>query len=126
MSFKYLNQIPGATDVLGATALSNLFYFAEGFTGSQFSEYLTIENPDATNTAYVTVTFLPANGSTPTVQVFAIAPSSRFTLNTGTVLPNQAFSMEVVSNIPIVAERPMYFIYAGTQPGGTDIIGYQP
>ncbi len=119
-------SIPGASDVLGASAPGTLFYFAEGYTGSGFAEYLTIENPDPTNTASVTVTFLPANGSAPTVQVYAIAPSSRFTLLTNSILGDQSFSMVVASDVPIVAERPMYFIYAGNQTGGSDVIGYQP
>jgi hypothetical protein len=118
--------IPGASDVLGAAARGNLFYFAEGYTGPQFAEYLTIENPDKFNTAYVTITFLPANGGAPIVRVYAIAPSSRFTLFTNSVLNNQSFSMVVESNIAITAERPMYFNFTGGQTGGSDVIGYQP
>jgi hypothetical protein len=125
------SSIPGASDVLGANAPGNLFYFAEGYTGGQFAEYLTIENPDPMNTATVVVTFLPANGQPPTVRVYTIAPSTRFTLFTNTVLNNQSFSLVVESNVAIVAERPMYFVYTGTSgtlndTGGTDVIGYQP
>jgi hypothetical protein len=139
ISFKYTGPtgttssaaIPGASDVLGANAPGNLFYFAEGYTGGQFAEYLTIENPDPTNTAVVTVTFLPANGQAPLVRVYTIAPSTRFTLFTNGVLNNQSFSMVVESNVAIVAERPMYFVYTGTSgtlhdTGGSDVIGYQP
>jgi hypothetical protein len=32
----------------------------------------------------------------------------------------------VESNVPIVAERPMYFLSGTGKPGGSDIIGYQP
>ncbi len=120
------SSIPGASDVLGASAPSNLFYFAEGYSGNQFAEYLTIENPDQFNTAYVTVTFLPANGAQPTVLVFPIVPNSRFTLFTNTIMVNQSFSMVVESNVAIVAERPMYFNFPGGQTGGSDVIGYQP
>jgi hypothetical protein len=123
MSFTF-HGMPGATDVLGANAVTNLFYFAEGNVSSTFSEYLTIENPDTANTATVTVTFLPSNGSTPIVRVYTIGPSTRFTLNTGTVLSG-SFSMAIESNLPIVAERPMYFSYGG-QMGGSDVVGYQP
>jgi hypothetical protein len=42
------------------------------------------------------------------------------------VLPGQAFSMVVIANRPIVAERPMYFIFNGTQTGGSDVVAYQP
>ncbi|HLW03664.1 MAG TPA: hypothetical protein VKT82_33770 [Ktedonobacterales bacterium] len=127
MSFKFGTSIPGATDVLGAAAPSDLSFFAEGFTGTGFSEYLTIENPSATDTATVIVTFLPANGSAPVVRVYTIAPSSRFTLPTGTVMPGQSFSMVVESNnVPIVAERSMYFNFSGGRTGGSDVVGYQP
>jgi hypothetical protein len=128
MSFDYLGAIPGASDVLGAAAPSHLFYFAEGYVSGQFSEYLTIENPDASNTASVQVTFLPADGTSPQTQIYTVAPSTRFTLNTGDVMASgKSFSMVVVSNVAIVAERPMYFNYLNSgQTGGTDVIGYQP
>jgi photosystem II stability/assembly factor-like uncharacterized protein len=126
-SFPGATAIPGATDVLGTNTPSNLFYFAEGYTGAGFDEYLTIENPSATQTATVTVTFYPDTGGAPTVQVYTIAPSSRFTLFTANVLPNASFSMQVVSNVAIVAERPMYFNFTNSgQTGGTDVVGYQP
>jgi hypothetical protein len=126
-SFPGATTIPGATDVLGASTPSNLFYFAEGYTGSGFDEYLTIENPSSTQVATVSVTFYPDTGGAPTVKIYTIAPSSRFTLFTADVMPNASFSMQVVSNVPIVAERPMYFNFANSgQTGGTDVIGYQP
>jgi hypothetical protein len=128
MSFDFRGTIPGATDVLGAGTPSNLFFFAEGFTGPGFNEFLTIENPDPTNTAFVQVTFLPADGSPAFVQVFQVAPSSRFTLDTSTIpaVKGTSFSMVLVSNIGIVAERPMYFTFPPGQTGGSDVIGYQP
>jgi outer membrane protein assembly factor BamB len=128
MSFDFpgATQIPGATDVLGTNSPSNLFYFAEGYTGTGFDEYLTIENPNPTYTASVTVTFYPESGAAPTTMNYAIVPSSRFTLFTANVMPNQSFSMQVESNVPIVAERPMYFNYLSSgQTGGSDVIGYQ-
>ena len=125
MSFKFPPNMPGSTDVLGAAAPSQLFYFAEGSTKANFSTYLTIENPSATLTATAQVTFLNTSGA-PVVRVFTIAPSTRFTLNAVSVFSGKQFSMIVESNVPIVAERPMYFLYATGRPGGSDIIGYQP
>jgi kumamolisin len=128
MSFDFRGTVPGETDVLGAGTPSNLFFFAEGFTGSGFNEFLTIENPDATNTATVQVTFLPADGSPAVVKFFTVAPSSRFTLDTSTIteVKGTSFSMVVESNVAIVAERPMYFTFPPNQTGGSDVIGYQP
>ena len=60
------------------------------------------------------------------VQVYPIAAHSRFTLYTNTVMAGKSFAMTVESDLPVVAERPMSFIYNGFAPGSTDIIGYQP
>ena len=120
-------SIPGATDVLGAAATGNLFYFAEGYTGGQFAEYLTVANLNTTQQAAVTVMFLPASGAAPVTQTYRVNPGSRFTLNTSRVMPSQAFSMIVESDLSVVAERPMYFSYGSAgQTGGSGLVGYQP
>ncbi len=122
-------NVPGASDVLGAAAPSNLFDFAEGYTGGQFSEWLTIENPDPSRTANVQITYLPQGGAAPVVRDYLVGPKSRYTINTNNVIGGQSFSMQVLSNVPIVAERPMYFNFnagLGNQTGGSDIVGYQP
>src|SRR5262249_30930299 len=123
MSFLY-HGIPGATDVLGASAPSDVFDFAEGATSSTFTEFLTIENP-TNQAATVVVAFLPAGGTAFT-RVYTVAANSRFTLKANDVVPNGSFSLAVEANVPIVAERPMYFAYGGVDTGGSDIIGYQP
>jgi hypothetical protein len=122
-----VGAIPGATDVLGSPAPGNFGYFAEGYSGSGFSEFLTLENPDSTLTANVVVIYLSQNGGAPTVQTFVVGPHSRYTIYTNAVIPGQSFSMVVRSDVPIVAERPMYFNFANSgQTGGTDVVGYQP
>jgi pro-kumamolisin-like protein len=131
MSFSYLGTIPGATDVIGTASPGYIYYFAEGYTGTGFSEYLTLENPDPTNTAYVVVKYLPQNsGNGPVVRVYTVGPHSRYTVNVNSALSGQPFqsvSMIVQSGLPIVAERPMYFNYNNSgQTGGTDVLGYQP
>ena len=120
--------IQGATDVLGAGAPAQLFEFAEGYTGPTFAEYLTIENPNST-AANVTVRYLPQSGGAPTVVTYVISGNSRYTVYTNRVMYNQSFSMEVLSDQPIVAERPMYFSFSGgygPQNGGSDVMGYAP
>lgn len=134
MSFTYFGSagvnrtitVQGASEVLGASAPAPLAYFAEGYTGGYVGDYLTIENPSLTATATIQVSFLPQNGSPATVQTYVIGPHSRFTLYSNTVMPNQWFAMSIVSTVPVVAERPMYFNYNGSIPGGTDVVGYQP
>jgi len=124
-SFVY-NGWQGLSDVLGATQVGQLYDFAEGYIyPNQFSEWLTIENPDASQTAQVVVTFLPPSGAAFT-RTYAVGPHSRFTLRVDSVIQGNV-SLQVQSSVPIVAERPMYFNYSGSgQTGGTDIVGYQP
>jgi len=118
------SSIPGATDVLGATSVGQVYDFAEGYTGGSFGEYLTLQNPNATTTQ-VSVVYLPQSGAAPTVATYFVAAHSRYTILTNTVMPNQSFSMVVLGSAPIVAERPMYFNYNG-DTGGSDVVGYQP
>ncbi len=139
MSFRYSGQTgtppggtasdPGATDVLGAAAPSHLAEFAEGYTASGFAEYLTLQNPDPAQTAYVTVTLLPLTGAPVQVPV-AVGPHTRATVFLNPLIAqyslNTSFSLQVESNLPIVAERPMYFAANGSETGGSDIVGYQP
>ncbi len=115
--------IPGATDVFGTAAPGQTFYFAEGYTGGLFAEWLSVVNP-TTSAATVTVTFQPAGGGTPTTNTYTVNATSRFQVYTNSVMSNQSFSMKVTSTVTIVAERVMYFNNGG-QTGATDVIGYQ-
>ncbi len=138
MSFRYTGQTgplqccanyPGASDVLGSAAPSHLAYFAEGYTDFNFAEYLTLQNADPTNGAWVTLTYLPLTGS-PYKQTMYVGPHTRATVFTNQVVHqvglNTSFSLVVESSGPIVAERPMYFSAYGTEPGASDVVGYQP
>ena len=49
---------------------------------------------------------------------------SRVTLHLNHVLgPGVDFSFHVGADVPIVAERPMYFLYNGAWSGGHDVLG---
>ncbi|HBE25504.1 MAG TPA: peptidase S53, partial [Ktedonobacter sp.] len=84
------------------TATSTTWYFAEGFVGQKFQEYLTLENPDTKQAAQVQVQYLFATGQGPTV-VHSVPPQSRATINVNSELntpytaPGRAVSMIVTS-----------------------------
>ncbi len=115
---------PGFTDISGTATPGYLFDFAEGYTAGGDVENLTMSNPNATQTAQVTVTCYPTNGSAPKIFTYTLAPHSSSVIQLNSLMPNQSFSMEVISNVPIVAERQMTFHLGST--GGTDVIGFQP
>jgi hypothetical protein len=120
------SSIPGATDVMGTTAPGHTFLFAEGNDATNYVSYLQILNPDPSQTAQMTATFLSAKGAPPRTVTFSLPPHARFSGFPTSVMPLQTFALILQSNVPVVAERGMFFAYGGTQTGGTNVIGYQP
>jgi PQQ-like domain/Viral BACON domain len=124
---------PGADDSpltlpvnLSVGYYSRTWYFAEGYTGGSFTEYLTLANPNPDN-ATVTVQYLLDDGS-PLTQTYSVLSNSRYTINVNHVVgPGFGVALAITSDLPIMAERPMYFTYTGMSgisvPGGTDTLG---
>ena len=130
MFFNYQGTIPGSTAIVGSQGSQSQFYFAEGYTGTGFSEYLTIVNP-ATNSSAETVTirYLIQGGAPKTVTLpQPLQPGQRWTeIVNRNVGANQQVSAEVTANTgTLIVERPMYFDFHSFAFGGTDVIGYSP
>ncbi len=122
MYFDYQGRWDGGHDSLGANALNTDWYFAEGTTRDNFATYVTLMNPAAAPTS-VTFTYVLASGSPVTVKHIA-PPKSRFTLDISSdVGADQDVSTFIRSDLPVVAERPMYFDYQGRWDGGHDSLG---
>jgi sugar lactone lactonase YvrE len=101
------------------------WYFAEGNTMQGFDQFFCIQNPDSEKTAHVTITYMPW-GAHYFTKEFDVNPSSRFTVRvndsnwTGGAGPGYTgLSAKVEANIPIIAERPMYF----NKPFGENVVG---
>jgi subtilisin-like proprotein convertase family protein/BarA-like signal transduction histidine kinase len=95
----------------GAPDPSLSWYFAEGATGAFFDTYILLGNPGATP-ANVTLTYLLDSGITVTGHK-TVAPNSRLTVGVegeDAQLANAAFSTQVASDVPIIAERSMYWV----------------
>ncbi len=113
---------PHARAVQTATGGGTTWYFAEGYTGSTYTEYLTLADFGSTD-ASVTITYYFDSGA-PTTKNYTVPHASRLTLTVNTEAgTNKNVAMKITSTQPIVAERPMYFTYNGTIPGGTDVLG---
>ncbi len=119
---------------LGTTAPNTSYYFAEGYTGSSFQEYLLLLNPSPTLTATVSVLGVPES-STSSAAVTAtnnaadsslinglvLAPRQRVTLNInrlnalsasksiGLLVNSVSPDGGTTAATPIVAERTLYF-----------------
>jgi hypothetical protein len=121
--------LPGGHCAVGVNSPSLRWYFAEGYTGPGFDEYLTVQNPGAV-TANLIVTYT-VQGGTPLVRNHTVDPQSRYTINVGSdAAKDLSLSIGVTSDQPVICERPMYFFYQGYSsynwPGGHDSQGFAP
>ncbi len=138
MYFKYKGSITGGTDVVGEAgpASHSIYSFAEGYTNSSFEEWLTLQNPNAH--AEVVAITLFFDGTIVQKEV-TLKAQSRTTFNINDIVVpvakaypapnggdgyNVSINVQVFDGGSVVAERPLYFKFMGTSPGGTDIIGY--
>ncbi len=116
----------GGSCVMGATALSTAYYFAEGNTQDSFAEYLTLQNPSASTFA-VQAEYQFFGSFPPLTKSYELPANSRQTY----FVPFQTFrgqdvSVKLTSASPFLAERPMYFDYTGygaDWTGGHCVIG---
>jgi hypothetical protein len=101
----------GGTESAGVTGPSTHWFLAEGATGRFFDTFVLLSNPQSTP-AHVTLQYLLDTGETVTVPK-TIAPNARLTTNIETEqdarLHNAAVSTVVTSDVPIIAERSMYW-----------------
>ena len=124
MYFNYHSIWPGGHDVMGCASPKASWFFAEGATyAGQFDTYVAVMNPSA-NAATVQITYMIEGGANQTETV-TVAPNTRYTTNiAGVAGMDKNVSIEIQSDQPIVAERPMYFGYKGKWAGGHDTLGY--
>ncbi len=123
MYFRY-GAWTGGHDVTGANYPSEQWSFCEGTTRAGFEEWLTLANPNAA-AANIIVDYIPGYGQGASVRrTYVVAGGTRDTIYVPDAVGREKdVAVLVYSDIPIVAERPMYFRY-GTWDGGTDVLGY--
>ena len=121
---------PGTAEVsnlaIDFTAIPINWYFAEGYTGAGFDEWITIQNPMGAD-AHVWVTYYTPS-AVPQTKTHIVPADSRYNIYVNSDLgANQENSFKVESDVPIICERPMYFRYSGTSghnwQGGSDAMG---
>ncbi len=98
------------------------WYFAEGYTGGGFQEFLCILNPNDVGVT-AKVNFILDKKDDNFSREYAIPAHHRFTLSVNGEVPNRNVSLRVSSSGRIVCERPMYFNYRGVWTGGHDVVG---
>ena len=121
MYFAFQGVWDGGHISAGMAAPANNLFFAEGYTGPGFYEYLTILNPNS-SAAHVSITYLLDGGGT-VPQSVTVGGRSRYTIPVNDVVPGREVSINLSSDRPVVAERPMYFNYKGVITDGHNVVG---
>jgi hypothetical protein len=104
----------GGHNTIGVTSPTSTWHLAEGYTGSGFSTFILIQNPNGTD-ANVDVTYLLEGGSPINTQ-HLVPANSRYTIaaqDPAEVGLDQAFSTTVSADQPVIVERAMYFADGG-------------
>ncbi len=91
----------------GITNPATSWYLAEGCTAAGFSEWILIMNPNSQE-ANVSVQFMKPDGSTVTENII-IGPTARYTIHANSHVPDESISTQIESDVPVVAERAMYW-----------------
>ena len=122
--------VAGADDVVGATAFAQTFGFSAASTTSGNSDFLTIENPNA-SPASLTITY-HAGSTTVTRTSIAIGAHARHTIalwdsstgeGLGSGYPN--VGIVITATQPVEVEKPTYGAN-GAAYGATDSLAYSP
>lgn len=122
MYFNFEGRWRGGSVSSGANHPSNNWYFAEGYTGTGFREFLCLFNPgDSPDRARIT---FQIQGAAPQTKEVVVPPLSRYTFDVNTEMgKNLQLSASVNADSPIVVERPIYYDYHGWCTGGDVGIG---
>ncbi|MEW6554076.1 MAG: S8 family peptidase [Actinomycetota bacterium] len=99
----------------GSPGLSTTWYFAEGYTGPGFDEYILVLNPWFTSNR-MRLTLYDASGGEQAYDYW-LMPASRMTLHINRLAPGKDVSAKVETAYGAVAERAMYFDYGGRNGG---------
>lgn len=99
----------------GSPGLSQTWYFAEGYTGPGFDEYILVLNPWF-NSNRMRLTLYDATGGEQSFDYWLL-PASRLTVHVNDLAPGRDVSAKVETSYGAVAERAMYFDSAGRKGG---------
>jgi hypothetical protein len=91
---------------VGVNSPNNAWFLPEGCSAFGFESWLLIQNPNA-NEATCTVTYM-IEGATPKQVTEKIPANSRQSFNMTDAIGQQNASIQVASDIPVIAERSMY------------------
>jgi len=126
-----------AAEAYGAAGVgAKRWYFAEGYTGPGFEEWILIYNPPtgvaggSGNVSNPVVNLYGPGGFIGNITGLALAPGQRISININEYAKSLYsytgdISIVVYDQYPFLCERAMYFDYKGEITGGSQSWGYQ-
>ena len=112
MYFNYQGRWTGGHDAVGTPYVGKYWFFAEGYTGGGFEEWICVLNPGET-AANLTFRFQTEEAGE-IVRGGSVPPASRSSFKVNDLLgPGYQCSLALESDQFVVAERSMYFDYTG-------------
>lgn len=104
----YWGDRSAAHESIGASTASPDWYLAEGSTGGGFETWVLVQNP-GTAEAHVAITYSTGAGGVPGPG-FTLGAGARKSLNVADTVPSTwSVSTSVSSDVPVVAERAVYW-----------------
>ncbi len=120
--FYYDGRWSGGHTSCGTRRPSDRWYFAEGSTREGYETWLSLLNPNDEE-CVVDLTFLCAGGEGIAHSV-KVPADGRGTVSANRVVgSNRDFFIQADSSLPVVVERPVYFLYLDAWPGGHNVMG---
>ncbi len=119
----YWNGRQAGHAAVGVNTPSSVWYLAEGTTAWGFEEWVLLQNPSAVpdETAHVTLSFMKPDGTAVDPLVVEVGPGKRRTVFVNQVVPDTDLSVKVDSDLPVVAERAMYWDGRGGGHGSNGV-----
>jgi hypothetical protein len=115
----YGNERTWATDSIGVTMPSDVWFLAEGATAGDFETFVLVQNPNAAP-ATVDVFFMTGAGPKDGPQDYPIPANSRVTFKANDYVSDFNVSTVVISDLEVIAERS---VYGGNRTWAHDSIG---
>src|SRR5262249_25827390 len=115
----------GAHDKVGITTASTVWMFAEALAAPDRQTFFTVLNPNQAAPAAVTATYFDKAGKPVGTQTVVTNPLRPGNIKLNDVLASAEVAAVLTSNVPVVAERPLYESSPdlGTAPSGSVVFG---
>jgi subtilisin family serine protease len=97
----------GGHGTIGVKTPGNTWFLAEGDSRPGYDTWILLQNPNMSDVANVSVTFIKDDGTTQ-VAHYAVDPRTRLSLFADTIVPNTTFGARIDSDQQIIVERSIY------------------